>query len=276
MRAKRRLTGAILTAAALIISAVHISPIVVMVLNSLRTNDEVYLKTVGLPVIPQFENYAVAWSKGQYGQAYLNNLAIGLTVAFIVLLCTGLAAYGVNKLRIYGNAFFSNYFVAGLAIPSFAIIVPLFFFFNKVGLTNSRAGMVIIYSAINLPFNFMFVNAFFKNMPKELDEAARIDGATELQNFLYNIIPMAMPIFSSVLLIVFVNVWNEFMFANIFLQDETMRTVSLRIYTFIGKTGGDFAYVYAAAVISILPILVIYLLMQNTFIEGMTAGSVKG
>ena len=111
---------------------------------------------------------------------------------------------------------------------------------------------------------------------QELDEAARIDGATELQNFIYNIVPLAKPIFTSVLLIVFVNTWNEFLFSNTFLQSDTVRTVSLKFYTFVGKMGADYGYIYAAAIISILPIVLIFLIMQNSFVDGMTAGSVKG
>ena len=154
--------------------------------------------------------------------------------------------------------------------------VPLYFFFSSVGLINSHLGMIIIYTATNMSFNFMFLSAFFEGMPKELDEAARIDGASEMQNFFYNVLPLAKPIFTSVILITFVNTWNEFLFSNTFLQDRDIRTVSLRFYNFVGSTNTEFGYVYAAALISMLPIVAIYLLTQNTFVEGMTSGSVKG
>ena len=111
---------------------------------------------------------------------------------------------------------------------------------------------------------------------EDVKEAARIDGASEMQNFFYNVLPLAKPIFTSVILITFVNTWNEFLFSNTFLQDRDIRTVSLRFYNFVGSTNTEFGYVYAAALISMLPIVAIYLLTQNTFVEGMTSGSVKG
>ena len=136
--------------------------------------------------------------------------------------------------------------------------------------------MILIYIGTNISFNFMFMYAFFEGMPKELDEAARIDGASEVQNIIHIVMPLARPIITSVMLIVFVNTWNEFLFSNTFLQKEEVRTVSLRFFSFVGKSGADYGYVYAAAVISILPIVLIYFLMQDLFVEGMTSGSVKG
>ena len=127
-----------------------------------------------------------------------------------------------------------------------------------------------------MSFNYMFLSAFFEGMSKELDEAARIDGATEIQNFMYNVLPLAKPIFTSIILITFVNTWNEFLFSNTFLQEQTMRTVSLRFYNFVGSTSVEYGYVYAAAIISVFPVVIIYIFTQDKFIEGMTAGSIKG
>lgn len=276
MKRKQRIIRFISYIILILIAVAQMIPLVVMFLNSVRSNDDIKKKLIAFPEGLHLDNFLTAWSKGGYLQAYLSNLIIGLTAAVIVLLVTGLAAYGLVKLDAQGKQFFRTYFTAGLSIPGFAIISTLFFMFNRIGLVNSRLGMILIYTAINIPFNFMFVHAFFEGMPKELDEAARIDGAGEIQNFWYNVFPLAKPIFSTVLLIVFVNVWNEFLFANTFLQDENVRTVALRFYNFVGKNSGDPAYIYAAAVISVLPILVIYMLMQDTFVEGMTSGSVKG
>lgn len=260
----------------ILIAVIHMIPLVVMFLNSVRTNEAVQKKLIAIPEEINLENFLTVWEKGGYLDAYKSNLIIGLTAALIVLCVTGLAAYGIVKLEALGNKMFSTYFTVALSIPGFAIISTLYFMFNRIGLVNSKLGMIIICSAINIPFNFMFVKAFFEGMPRELDEAARIDGASEIQNFVYNVLPLAKPIFSTVMLIVFVNVWNEFLFSNTFLQNDDVRTVALRFYKFVGRNSGDPAYIYAAAVISVLPILIIYMLMQDTFVDGMTSGSVKG
>jgi raffinose/stachyose/melibiose transport system permease protein len=223
-----------------------------------------------------WENFAYAWKAGSYANAFVSTILIAMASGLIVMTVSGLASYGIIKSRCYFGNFLSGYFIIALSLPYFAMMVPVFFVFHRIGLTNSVAGMVILYTATNIPFCFMFVLAFFKGLPKELDEAARIDGCSELQNFWYNCLPLARPILTSVVLIVFVNCWNEFLFANLFLQKDTLRTVALRFFVFTGRHSSDYGYMFAAAFISILPIIVIYLLMQNTFIEGMTAGGVKG
>ena len=266
----------LLTVVAIIVTAIHIIPLAMIILNSFRSNEEIFVSMMGIPTSLNLENYLVAWNKGGYASAYVNSLFIGVCTSALELMVIGLAVYGIKKADCFGKKFFSTYFVAGLAIPTFAILVPLFSTYNKLGLLNTRMGLVIIYVATNMSFNYMFLSAFFDGMSKELDEAARIDGASEMQNFIYNVLPLAKPIFTSIVLITFVNTWNEFMFSNTFMQQEAMRTVSLRFYNFVGGTRTDYGYVYAAAIISILPVVIIYMFSQNSFIEGMTAGSVKG
>lgn len=273
---KRKTMKVLGTVFAAVVSIIHIFPIIVVLVNSFRDNEQIDKQLLGIPDRLNFSNYIVAWQRGNYLQAYMNSLLIGVATSVIVLIIVALAVYGLTKVPCYFANFFQSYFVAGLAIPSFAVIVPLFFTFTKMGIANTPLCMIIIYSATNISFNFIFVHAYFQGLSKELDEAARIDGASELQNFVYNTIPLAKPIFTSVLLIVFVNTWNEFLFSNTFLQSDKVRTVSLKFYAFVGKMGADYGYIYAAAIISILPIVLIFLIMQKSFVEGMTAGSVKG
>ena len=213
---------------AAIITFIQIIPLLVVIINSLRGNDEISKLMLGFPTSLHFENYLTAWERGGYANAYLSSLIIGFGTSISVVILVGFAVYGLSKMECYGKKFFYNYFVAGLAIPTFAIIVPLFFMFYQLNLVNTHLGMILIYIGTNISFNFMFMYAFFEGMPRELDEAARIDGASEFQNFTYIVIPLAKPIFTSVMLIVFVNTWNEFLFSNTFLQKEEIRTVSLR------------------------------------------------
>lgn len=258
MQKRKKMTLYMKVFFAALISLIQIMPIVVVVVNSFRGNDEISKLMLGFPTKFHFENYAVAWTRGGYAYAYASSLIIGFGTAFSVVLLVGLAVYGLYKTDCFFKEFFKSYFVAGLAIPTFAVIVPLFFFFYKIKLINTHIGMILIYIGINIPFNFTFMSAFFEGMSKELDEAARIDGASEMQNLWHIVVPLAKPIMTSVMLIVFVNTWNEFLFSNTFLQKEEMRTVSLRFFNFVGKNGADYGYIYAAAIISILPIIIIY------------------
>lgn len=273
---KKRMVNHILTVIAVLITLIHLIPVFMILLNSMRTNESISKQLLGVPTSLYFYNFAVAWVKGNYASAYVNSLIVGICTSFIELFLIGMAVYGIKKTNCYLKSFFSHYFVMGLAIPSFAILVPLFSFYSKIGMLNTRAGMIVIYVATNMSFNYMFLSAFFDGMSLELDEAARIDGASELQNFYYNTLPLARPIFASIVLITFVNTWNEFMFSNTFMQKKEMRTVSLQFYNFVGGRSTEFGYLYAAAIIAMLPVMVIYLLSQDKFIEGMTAGSIKG
>lgn len=276
LEGRRKLDIGIKTMVAAVVTMLQIIPLVVVVINSLRGNDEIIKNLIGFSRELHFENYMVAWERGGYAHAYASSLIIGFGTSVSVAVLVGFAVYGLSKTECFGKKFFYTYFVSGLAIPTFAVIVPLFFFFYKINLINTHIGMILIYIGTNISFNFMFMYAFFEGMPKELDEAARIDGASEIQNIVHIVVPLAKPIITSVMLIVFVNTWNEFLFSNTFLQKEEVRTVSLRFFSFVGKSGADYGYVYAAAVISILPIVLIYFLMQDLFVEGMTSGSVKG
>jgi raffinose/stachyose/melibiose transport system permease protein len=146
---------------ATLITVLQIIPLVIIILNSLRSNTEIDVQMLGIPSSLNFENYIVAWTKGGYLQAYGNSLLIGLCSALAILITAGLAVYGLTKMKCFFPRFFRNYFVASLAIPSFAVIVPLYFFFNKLNLVNNLFGMVLIYTATNMPFCFMFMYAFF-------------------------------------------------------------------------------------------------------------------
>lgn len=276
MESKRRKRRIVTNWIVGIVCLVHIFPLIIVALNSLRGDNEVALSMLGFPTQPLFSNYVNAWVKGNYTSAYASTLLISLVTALLVMVLTGLAAYGLVKTNAYGKKFFNDYFVIGLSIPYFAMMVPVFYIFLKFNLVDTQLGMIVLYTATNIPFSYMFVKAFLEGLPRELDEAARIDGCSEMQNFYYNILPLAKPILTSTVLITFVNCWNEFLFSNLFLQSNDVRTVALQFYNFTGKYNIEYGLMYAAAVITIAPVILIYLLTQNTFIEGMTTGSVKG
>lgn len=259
----------------IILGLFHSIPILMILMNALRTNESLKKYLFAVPAEPQFKNFVHVWVKGGYSNAYISSVIIGSFTVISVLFVVTLAAYGITKLDTYFKKFFTGYFVSSLTIPAFGIIIPLFFMFNKLKLVDSRMGMIIIYSALNIPFNFLFMRAFFIGMPKALEEAARIDGCSELETIRYITLPLAKPIMSTVALIVFTSSWNEFLFANTFLSTEQFRTVSLRFFKFSWEHGNDLAYIYSAACIAIIPIVVLYLFLQDSFIEGMTKGGIK-
>jgi raffinose/stachyose/melibiose transport system permease protein len=259
-----------------IIIILHLIPIVSMLINSLRSNESIKIKLFDFPRELLFQNYADTWIKGEYLIAFRNTFIIDIAVVLIVLVVNGLASYGLTKLNVYGKSFLTGYFVAALSIPPFAFIVPLYFMFQKIGLVNNLTGIILIYAAISIPFNLLIMRAFFIGIPRELEEAAKIDGCSEMGSIRYITLPLAKPILTTVALIVFVNSYNEFLFANTFLQDDNIRTVALRFFNFVGKYQSDLAYVFASGCITLIPIIILYLFLQRSFIEGMTQGGLKG
>lgn len=251
-------------------------PLIQVFLNSFRSDREVKSMPLGLPGKWIFNNYPETWQIGGYGQAYINSILIAAAVIAVVLTVAGLGAYSISKLEYRGRGFFNAYFFVAISLPGFLYIVPDYFIFNRLHLVDSRLGLVLVYTAMQIPFNMLLLKTFLSGIPRELEEAAKIDGCNELDNFLRVTVPIAKPMFLTVAILVFVNVWNEYLWSNTFITTEVLKPVSTRFVKFTGQYGSDMAKIYTASVITIMPVIVLYLLFSRKFIEGMTSGSVKG
>lgn len=250
-------------------------PLVQVLLNSFKEDSDVKLHPIGLPGKWVFNNFAETWQVGGYLQAYINTLLTAAVVITVVLSIVGLGAYALSKLRFKLRGFFTAYFFVAISLPSFLYIVPDYFVMNRIGLVNTRWSLMIIYIATNIPFNMLLLRTFLTGIPRELEEAAKIDGCSELQSFLHITLPIARSMFMTIAILVFVNVWNEFLWSNTFITSDELKTVSTRFVVFTGQYSSNMARIYTASVLTILPIIVLYLLFSRKFIEGMTSGSVK-
>jgi raffinose/stachyose/melibiose transport system permease protein len=259
-----------------LLAAFQLFPLVVLFLNSLRSDKEIKSFPIGLPDAPSLKNYIETWEKGGYGIAFKNSILVGICVIAIVLVFASFAAYALARLNIPGKSFFTGYFMLGMSFPTFLFIVPLYYNFSQMGLVNTRLSIIIIYSASYISFAILLIRTFLVGIPKELEEAGRIDGCSEIGVFRYIILPLLKPILATVALIVFVWCWNEFLWSNTFLTTDSIRTVATRFYKFTSEWSKDLAKIYTAGVITLAPIIVLYLTLQKTFIEGLTQGAVKG
>lgn len=251
-------------------------PLIVLLLNTFRTDTQIKQSPLAWPEQFSLINYVETWIKGSYAIAFRNSIFIGICVIVGVVSLAGLAAYGLARLRMPVKDFFIGYFMFAMSFPAFMFIVPLYYTFSTVGLSNTHTGLIIIYTAIYIPFSMLLIRTFLVGIPRELEEAGKIDGCGEFTVFLRITMPLALPILMTVSLIVFVWSWNEFLWANTFLTLDDMRTVSTRFYKFTGEWSTDLAKIYTAGMIALAPIIVLYLLLQKSFIEGLTQGSVKG
>ena len=231
---------------------------------------------LGLPKDWVFTNYGETWKIGGYAQAYFNSFFTALVVIVVVLIVVGLGAYSISKLNFKLRGFFTAYFFVAISLPGFLYIVPDYFIMNKLGLVDTRWSLMIVYTAMQIPFNMLLLRTFLGGIPRELEEAAKIDGCNELNSFLRVTLPIAKPMFLTIAILVFVNVWNEFLWSNTFITTEILKPVATKYVVFTGQHGSNMARIYTASVITIAPVIILYLFFSRKFIEGMTSGSVKG
>ena len=251
-------------------------PLLQVFINSFRSDREVKTMPLGLPKQWVFNNYPETWQIGGYGQAYINSVLIAAVVMVVVLAVAVLGAYSISKLEYKGRGFFNAYFFVAISLPGFLYIVPDYFIFNKLHLIDTRVGLMLVYIAMQIPFNMLLLKTFLAGIPRELEEAAKIDGCNELDSFMKITLPIAKPMCLTVAILVFVNVWNEYLWSNTFVTTEIIKPVATRFVKFTGEYGSDMAKIYTASVITIAPVIILYLLFSRKFIEGMTSGSVKG
>ena len=251
-------------------------PLVQLLFNSFRPDTEIKAHPLGLPRQWTLENYPATWVQGGYGRAFLNSLWICFWTILITILLISVASYALAKIDFKGRGFFTAYFLFGMAIPSFAYLIPTYYIFNKIELGNSLTGLIILFTAHNIPFKLLLLRTFLLGIPRELEESAKVDGCTELQAFIRVTLPLAKSIVMTVAVLIFLSCWNEFTFANTFITSTTLRPVSTRFVKFTTEYSSDFAKIFTSGVISIAPVVILYLLLQDSFIEGLTSGSVKG
>lgn len=251
-------------------------PIVLMVLNALKTTPEIVSSPLSLPTALHWDNFSRAWKGANFTRTFLNSAL--LTMLTIVLVCgTGsLTAYVLARRKIKHWRLISGYLLATTTAPIQLFLFPLYFGFAKLGLINNIFAVSLIYCAIFSPFSIMLLRTYFLAIPKELEEAALIDGATQWQVFMRIFLPLAWPGILTVSLIVGLYTWNEFLIATTFLQAPESRTAVVSYFLLSGQYSRDWGELMAGAFLVVLPIVVLFIFLQKRFIEGITGGSVKG
>jgi raffinose/stachyose/melibiose transport system permease protein len=250
-------------------------PIALAVLNAFKATAEINLNPLGLPARLQWENFASAWRNASLGSSLLHSAEVaGLTI-LMVCLTAAPCAYVLARQQGRGWRFLGFYFMASITVPAQLYLFPLYFLFAKLGLVNSIPAVALIYTAMFSPFAIFLLRTYVIAIPKALEEAAQVDGAKPWQTFFYVILPMMRPGLLTVAIIVGLNAWNEFVIAVTFLQNDNNVTAIVKFYSLTGQYSTDWGEMLAAAIIIVLPVVVVFVLLQRRFIEGMTAGAVK-
>lgn len=256
-------------------AAFTLIPISLLANNSLKTSNEIANSPFSLPREPLFSNYEQAWNEGNYATTIRNSAILTTSTIAVTLLFAGMAAYGLARLKLKGANYLSFYFLVGIGVPAQLFIIPLFFTWKSLGLINSHFGLIIIYVALNGPFATYLLRSYMVSIPEEFIDAARIDGASDWQVFQRIIMPLSAPGFLTAGLIIGLGVWNEFLFAVTFLQRPELKPVATSLFAFQERFGRDWGLTNAGSVIMMLPVLILFLILQRRFIEGLTQGGLK-
>lgn len=251
-------------------------PLGLIGLMAFKSNPEIFANPVGLPNVWRFNQLGEAWVNGRFGQYYVNSLMVAAPVIALVVVFSSLAAYGIVFAGLPGTTAVLGMFMIGLIVPLQAIIVPLFHNLNGFGLLNSRLGLILSQAAIGLPFGIFLMRSFFLGIPKELIEAARIDGAGDLTILVRVIMPIAAAPTLTLATLQFMFSWNDFLLPLIIIQDPALRTVTLGLFYLQGGTYTlNYALISAGVLITAVPIMIVFFALQRQFIAGVTAGAVK-
>lgn len=258
-----------------IFALVIIYPIIWLGLSGLKSNSDFFLNTWSLPEEWFWSNYKAAWGAG-IGQFFLNSVYVTVVSVITVLLLGSMAAYGLSRFQFKGQNLVLILILSGLMLAPQVSLIPLYKLLQGLGLYNTYWALVLPYVAFQLPFSIFLMRSYFLSIPRELEESAIIDGCNTWKVYRHIIIPMGKPIIASCALLTGMNVWNEFMFALVFVEDSSLRTIPVGLMNLRSQLNTNFGIQLAGLAISALPMIIAYIIFQKQFVRGLTAGSVKG
>ncbi|MCM3764022.1 carbohydrate ABC transporter permease [Neobacillus niacini] len=250
-------------------------PLFWMIVNSFKETQAIFNDSWGLPKEWLFSNYATAWEQG-VSDYFLNSLIITAGTCILTVLVSALCAYGLTRTGLKGGKWLLLFVSAGLMFSPQSGLIPLYELIQKMGIFDTYWALILTFTAYRLPLTVLLIRSFFLSIPRELEESAYLDGASSLQVFSRVYLPMSKPIlFTGVILTAYYS-WNEFLFSILFIQTEDVKPITSGLLVFKDALNTNWGVLMAGLVISALPLIVVFLLMQKHFIRGLAEGSVKG
>jgi raffinose/stachyose/melibiose transport system permease protein len=268
---ERTITYAVLA----LFATLAIAPLAGVVLASLHPSGEL-MNGVSLPDSLSLSTFRHAWDEGHFGQLMRSSAIVAAAVVALTTLLSIPAGYAFGTMRFpFANLLFAI-MLTGLVVPFEALIVPLYYSFRDHGLTNSYWGLILPQTALSISFGTFWMRAFFRSIPPELSDAARVDGASSWRILWRVLVPIGRPAILTMVLLVFTWPWNEFLLALVMISDQSHRTAPLGLSAFQSRYGVDIPGVSAAAMFVAAPVVILYIVLQRQFLRGMLAGSIKG
>ena len=258
-----------------LLTIVTLMPLLWMLSASLKTSTEVFsMNFRWLPEVAQWKNYVEIWSKIPLATFTLNTVKLTVLITLIQVMTSSFAAYGFSKCKFKGRDVLFLCYVATIAIPWQVYMLPQYSMMNKMHLVDTHIGYILMQSFT--AFGVFLMRQFFMSLPGELLEAGRIDGLSEYGNFLRIAMPLSKPSIATLTIFSFVTIWNDYMGPLIYFNSTRKKTIQLGIKMFIGQYSAEYGLVMAASVISLIPVLLIFLAGQKFFVQGVASSGIKG
>jgi raffinose/stachyose/melibiose transport system permease protein len=259
----------------LALSFINLYPLFVLLLSSFKTTPEIFMKPFALPKVWKFSNYVEAWNKANFANYFKNSIIITVFSLAAIVLVSSMAAYVIARFEFRGKRALFLYLITGLALPARLAIIPIFLTVRDLHLQNTYSSLILVYTAGGIAFSMFLLVNFFKSLPRELEDSAKIDGAGPFRIYWSIDLPLLKPAVATVVIFNFVDIWNDFFFPLILINKDSLKTIPLGIQAFYGEYGVQWDLLFAGLNISVLPVLIIFILMSKQFISGLTEGAVK-
>ena len=262
---------AFILASLVCLGIVVVYPLLWMALNGFKTNAQIFGNPFALPQRWTWDNYVQAWNQGVRSYVTVSVL-VTLASAVSTVLVSAWTAYGLTRTRMPAKSIVVGLVLGGLMLSPTVALIPLVRMLQGLGLYNTYWALIILYTAFRVPFSTFLIRAYMLDLPRDLDEAARMDGASEGQIFWRIVLPLCMPIIVSCIILHVLFAWNEYLFAMVFTSGTDLQTLPVGLTSIMAKHGTNYAVVFAAMTISALPIVVVFFAAQRYFIRGLAEG----
>lgn len=260
-----------------IIAVVQVYPLVWLFFFSLKDNREIFgMSPFSLPMEPKWENYIKVWTEGNISLYFFNSVWITVVAVVLTVMLASFVTFAITRMQWKLSKFVLGLFMVGLMIPIHSTLIPLFSFFLKLNLIDHPLSIVLSYTAFNLPVTIMILLGFYYTLPREVEEAAVMDGCSVHCIFFRITLPMTTPVMVTTAIINMIYNWNEFVFINTFISSDRYKTLTVGIQNFVGQYQTDWGAIGATLVISITPILIAFFILSNRIVEGLAEGAIKG
>ncbi|MFW6235093.1 MAG: carbohydrate ABC transporter permease [Spirochaetota bacterium] len=251
-------------------------PLVWLGISSFKTNFEIETAPFSLPAVWQFENYLNAISVSGLPQFFLNSVVVAAVATTVNLLVTSMGSFVIARERFPLQGFVFSFITAGVLVPIVSFMVPYYALVTALGIYDTLFALIITYAAINIPISTFLVSSFMKTIPRELEDSAAIDGCSFVQRFWKIIMPLSRAGLVTAGTFGFIYAWNEFIYALLLTSSQSARTVQLAIRFFTSQFRTDYAGLFAAIILTMVPTVLVYVFLHDRIISGLTAGAVKG